>query len=142
MGCCYDCLNVPSLLAFEILARRIYQITDAYSVPGEISWANAKYFKGTTGIHEIVPAEMGSFVHRESRAEVELAAARPRQQSFSGGGGGSPAKGAWDGNGGGPGLPPGDTPAASKAKGGGRAGKGGAKSGGRTRNAGGAALSP
>ena len=84
-GGSFDCLNLPSLLCFEILARRIYQVTDAYSVPGRISWANSKYFKGTTSVDDIVPQEMRSYVNRESRTEVELAAARARQQSLAAG---------------------------------------------------------
>ena len=41
-GGMYDCLNMPSLLSFEILVRRICQVTDTYSLPGRISWANSK----------------------------------------------------------------------------------------------------
>ena len=78
-------MNLPSLLSFEILARRIFQVTDAHAVPGRVSWANSKYFKGTTSVDDIVPQEMRSYVHRESRAEVELAAARARQQGLAGG---------------------------------------------------------
>ena len=77
-------MNIPSLLALEILVRRIYQVTDAYAVPGRISWANSKYYRGTTAIDEVVPAEMRSFVNRESRTEVELATARARQQTLAG----------------------------------------------------------
>ena len=135
-GGCYDCLNLPSLLTFEILVRRIYQVTDAYSVPGRVSWANSKYFRGTTSVDEVVPAEMRSYVHRESRAEVELAAARSRQQSLSGGGAGAQQSAADDGlgvdDGGGPQLPAGDSPAAPRGKG---ARRGGGGRGQRTRSA-------
>jgi hypothetical protein len=132
-GGSYDCLNLPSLLSFEIIVRRIYQVTDAYANPGKISWANSKYFRGTVGIDEIVPQEMRSFVHRESRAEVELAAARARTQSL----GGTPTPtgaAAQDGGGDGDGAwaAGGDSPAAPRGRGGKR---GGGKGGGKTRNA-------
>ena len=135
LGGCYDCLNMPSLVAFEFLVRRIYQVTDAYAVPGKISWANSKYFRGTSGIDEIVPQEMRSYVHRESRAEVELAAARSRTASLAGGmspATGSSGDGLSEGDGG-FGPTGGDAPAAPRGKGGGR--KGGGKGGGRMRNA-------
>ena len=54
-GGMYDCLNMPSLLLCEILVRCIYQVTDAYSVPGRISWVNSKYFLGVPAIDEGVP---------------------------------------------------------------------------------------
>ena len=125
-GGSFDCLKMPSLLSVEIVARRIYQVTDAHATPGRVNWSNSKYLKGTVGVEDIVPQEMRSFVHRESRAEVELATARARQQNLASGAvvgdavadegdaGGSPLDGA----------PP--------VAGGGRGrGKGGGKSGGR-----------
>ena len=131
-GGSYDCLNMGSLLSFEILARRIYQVTDAYSIPGRISWANSKYFRGTASIDEVIPAEMRSYVNRESRTEVELASARARQQSFSGTAG-AVAGAVDDDDAAGALLAPGDFPAGPGGKRGGR--KGGGKGGGRFRQA-------
>ena len=124
-GGMFDCLNLPSLLSFEILARRIFQVTDAHAVPGRVSWANSKYFKGTASVDDIVPQEMRSYVHRESRAEVELAAARARQQSLAGGS--AAAVSTADDEGGGAML--GDAPAAPFGKG---AKKGGGRKGGHS----------
>ena len=113
-GGIYDCLNMPSLLSFEILVRRIYQVTDACSIPGRISRANSKYYRGVAAIDEVVPSEMRSYVNRESRTEVELATARARQQALSSG----HIHAAEEEDAGGSSLPPGDRPAAP-ARGGG-----------------------
>ena len=131
----YDCLSMPSLLSFEILVWRIYQVTDAYSVPGHISWANSKYYRGVAAIDEVVPSEMRSYVNRESRTEVELATARARQQALSSG----HILVAEEEDAGGSSLPPGDGPAAPARgggykRGGGR-GAGGKAGAGKTRTA-------
>ena len=125
-GGMYDCLNMPSLLIFEILVRRIYQVTDAYSIPGRISWANSKYYRGVAAIDEVVPSEMRSYVNRESRSEVELATARARQQALSSG----HIHAAEEEDAGGSSLPPGDGPAAP-ARGGGYKRGGGRGAGGK-----------
>ena len=100
-------------------------MTDAHAVPGRVSWANSKYVKGTTSVDDIVPQEMRSYVHRESRAEVELADARARQQSLAGGS--AAAVSTADDEGGGAML--GDAPAAPYGKG---AKKGGGRKGGHS----------
>eukprot|EP00959_Pyramimonas_sp_CCMP1952_P394542 8266790-Pyramimonas_sp.AAC.1 len=44
-----DQLNAPALASFEVLARRLQAILDAYKIPGRApNWQMARFYSGVT----------------------------------------------------------------------------------------------
>ena len=117
-----DQLNLPALICFEVLSRRILAMIEAYSDPQRVNWSTSRFYTGTAGLDDAAPPEMRTFVSRSARELQDMEATRQRISTLAGKQ--SAGQGAGDGGGGDGGG----------AEGGGRGGgKGGRGRGGRTR---------
>ena len=89
-GAMVDQLNLPGLVCFEVLSRRLLAIIEAYSDPSRVNWASSKFYTGAAGLDDAAPAEMRTYVSRAAREMQDLEATRHRAQGQGGksGGGG------------------------------------------------------
>ena len=110
-GAMVDQLNLPGLVCFEVLSRRLLAIIEAYSDPSRVNWASSKFYTGAAGLDDAAPAEMRSYVSRAAREMQDLEATRHRAQGPGGKSGGGGNDGDDEG-----GAPSGDK--GGKAKGG------------------------
>ena len=79
---CYDQLNGPCLASMEIVARRVQQIVDAYSIPGKPpNWDMAKHLGGKTDPTDVVSKDLRAWAARQAKDEVDIASVRARQQT-------------------------------------------------------------
>ena len=88
-------LNLGCLMGYEVLARRIQTIVDAYvSDPAHPSWANAKYFSGVGSADDLVSPELRTYVTKRAKEETEIETARGRSRTLHAvAAGGLPEKG-------------------------------------------------
>ena len=70
----YDQLNTPRLAAFEIIARRIAQIIEAYAADAKAPrWSNVHLYQGTTDPIAAITPGLRNSVARRRKDELELA---------------------------------------------------------------------
>ena len=102
---------MPVLVSFEIAARRMASIVDAYQAGGHSNpdWSNAKIFAGHQGPEDLVMPSLKSWAARRGREEAEIFQARNKMRELRRGTppGGQPSEdapegGATDAGGGGP----------------------------------------
>ena len=81
VGGTFDQLNLGCLMGYEVLARRIQTIVDAYVTdPAHPSWANAKYFSGVSSADDLVAPELRRYVTKRAKDETEIDTARGRSR--------------------------------------------------------------
>ena len=119
LGGVYDQLNLPVLACFEVLARRLQTIVDAYRVVGRApNWELSRHFAGMTNVNDVVSPELRAHVSRRAKEEAEQLAARKKYEvkekdddgdgDGDGGGRGAAGRGRGRGRSRGRGLPPAD----------------------------------
>ena len=120
-GAMVDQLNLPGLVCFEVLSRRLLAMIEAYADPNRVNWAASKFYTGAAGLDDAAPTEMRTFVSKAARELQDLEATRQRGQTLAG-----RASGATDDGG------DGDDDGAAAGKGSGKK-RGGGRGGGKFR---------
>ena len=86
-GGTFDQLNMPVLVSFEVVARRIASIVDAYQAGNSSpDWANAKIFSGHQGPEDLVMPSLKTWAARRGREEAEIFNARTKMRELRRGG--------------------------------------------------------
>lgn len=80
----FDQVNIPALMAMEVICRRIQAIVDAYSNPSRPSWENAKIFAGQGGPEDIVSPTFRTYAQKKNKEELELMQARQKVRELRG----------------------------------------------------------
>lgn len=84
VGGVYDQLNMPALASFEVAARRIQSIVDAYSQdPSKPSWASARLFAGLGNADDLVAPELRQFAARKAKEESDIESVRTRGKGLA-----------------------------------------------------------
>ena len=81
---CYDQLNIGSVVALEILCRRIATMVEAFSDPNRPNWSNARYYAGTPSADEVIHPALRTQVNKKAKEEAELASSRARTAGVRG----------------------------------------------------------
>eukprot|EP00435_Cladocopium_sp_Y103_P029700 s2867_g7.t1 len=82
-GGVYDQVNMPVLASFEVVARRVQCIVDAYSSSASSpDWSNAKLFTGYLAPEDLVMPQLKTWAARRGKEEVELFQARNRMKEL------------------------------------------------------------
>jgi len=80
----FDQLNLGGLIGVEVLCRRLASIVEAYGQPGKVDWSSAKYYRGVTGLDEVIAPGLRSYVVRRNKDEAEIHNARVRATGLRG----------------------------------------------------------
>ena len=80
----FDQVNIPALMAMEVICRRIQAIVDAYSNPSRPSWENAKIFAGQGAPEDIVSPTFRTYAQKKNKEELELMQARQKVRELRG----------------------------------------------------------
>ena len=80
----FEQVNIPALMAMEVICRRIQAIVDAYSNPSRPSWENAKIFAGQGGPEDIVSPTFRTYAQKKNKEELELMQARQKVRELRG----------------------------------------------------------
>lgn len=97
----FDQINVPSLVCFEVAARRVQSVVDAHSADGQKpSWGSAQLFSESGNPDALIAPELRQYVARRAREEAEIEATRQRSRTLSlavdaGASGGLPRANEW-----------------------------------------------
>ena len=84
VGGTFDQLLLGCLMGYEVLARRIQTIVDAYVTdPSHLSWANARYFSGVGSADDLVAPELRTYVTKRAKEETEIETARGRSRTLN-----------------------------------------------------------
>lgn len=81
----FDQVNIPALMGFEVVCRRMQAIVDAYADPSKPSWENAKLFTGQGSPEDLVSPTFRSYATKKNRDELELLQARQKVRELRGG---------------------------------------------------------
>ena len=93
VGGTYDQLNLPALCCFEVAARRIQSIVDAYAGdPSRPSWANARLYSGVGQAEDLVAPELRHYVARRAKEESDVESMRQRVRGLPSGAAAEAAK--------------------------------------------------
>ena len=83
VGGTYDQLNMGCLVCFEVAARRIQSVIDAYSQdPSKPQWNNARLYSGVSSAMELVSPELRHYVARRAKEEIEVDTMRTRNRTL------------------------------------------------------------
>ena len=83
VGGTYDQLNMPSLVSFEVIARRIQSIVDAYSGdPSRPQRANARLYSGVGSALDMVAPDLKHYVAKKAKDEAEVESMRTRARNL------------------------------------------------------------
>ncbi|CAK0807139.1 unnamed protein product [Prorocentrum cordatum] len=83
VGRTYDQLNMPSLVSFKNIGRRIQSIADAYSGdPFRPQWANARLYSGVGSAVDMVVPELKHYVAKRAKDEIEVESKRVQARSL------------------------------------------------------------
>ena len=96
-GAMVDQLNLPGLICFEVLSRRLLAVIEAYADPSRVNWSSSKFFTGSAGLDDAAPTEMRTFVSKAARELQDLEATRQRGQTLAHKQGGAAADDGGDG---------------------------------------------
>ena len=83
-GGVYDQVNMAGLASFEVIARRVQSIVDAYVNPSKPDWSNARHFSGAASPEDLVSPQFRGWAARKAKDELDLTQARSRQEKHIG----------------------------------------------------------
>ena len=72
------------LVGVEVLCRLLASIVEASGQPGKVDWSSAKYYRGVTGLDEVIALGLRGYVVRRNKDQAEIHNARVRASGFRG----------------------------------------------------------
>ena len=82
VGGTFDQVNMPCLVSFEVAARRIQTIIDAYADPTKPSWTTAPLFSGVSSADDLVAPELRHFASKRAKEEADVESIRNKGRAL------------------------------------------------------------